>query len=355
MDDLRSMYRAAGVPWDIIRGISGKQDAGQRLMAFDGEQLSAIRSFGLGRVLPSGVSVVPGPCSLSAASKRPLLSALRRLAHDGEARVLCSPAAGRLFDQPSDEPEGESGIEELASPLDCIRIAGEKPEQILLYYAAGNETLLPVIARLILIADEQDIENLAVYCDLRSEARLLFGLATENRLYADGFLVNGMIQAITGTGIFEECARLSGKPVVAAGFERTALLSGLINLSGMVGDGRNAFVNLYSRAVGREASRVVGELCGTVFLPCPADWQGIGEADGTGFGIRREYGRFDAALRFGLTFSGGEPAGPCRLGEVLTGACLPFDCPSRGTACTPETPLAGGMSPPDGACILHTK
>ena len=63
----------------------------------------------------------------------------------------------------------------------------------------------------------------------------------------------------------------------------------------------------------------------------------------------------DAARRFDLPAGDAYELPGCRCGQVITGRCLPPDCPLFGTACTPRSPVGPCMVSSEGACAAWYK
>jgi hydrogenase expression/formation protein HypD len=117
--------------------------------------------------------------------------------------------------------------------------------------------------------------------------------------------------------------------------------------------GRAEVENQYARSVVRDGSRAARQLIESVFLVEDRKWRGIGPIPGSGYRIRPELARFDAALRYTVeAISPSEPT-ECWSGLVLTGQKKPSECPAFGTRCTPESPLGATMVSSEGACAAY--
>ena len=84
-------------------------------------------------------------------------------------------------------------------------------------------------------------------------------------------------------------------------------------------------------------------------------WRGLGKIPMSGFGIRKEYAKYDAEVKFGLTFPEKEGNTACRCGEVIQGRMSPQECPLFGTVCVPEDPVGPCMVSSEGACAAAYK
>jgi hydrogenase expression/formation protein HypD len=90
-----------------------------------------------------------------------------------------------------------------------------------------------------------------------------------------------------------------------------------------------------------------------VFEPCDRAWRGIGVIPGSGYRLREEFRRYDAARIFELEGIVSREPETCISGLILQGARRPHQCPAFGTLCTPETPLGATMVSAEGACAAY--
>ena len=93
----------------------------------------------------------------------------------------------------------------------------------------------------------------------------------------------------------------------------------------------------------------------TVNVPSP-DMRAFVDFCGTRSGRDvNKFAEFDTASRFDLpVFETVEPPG-CRCGDVITGRCLPTDCPLFGQKCTPREPVGPCMVSSEGSCAAYYK
>jgi len=67
-------------------------------------------------------------------------------------------------------------------------------------------------------------------------------------------------------------------------------------------------------------------------------------------GLRKEYQRFDAAVKFGMDMPDvPEPKG-CACGEILLGLKTPENCALYKKKCTPMNPVGPCMVSSEGSC-----
>jgi hydrogenase expression/formation protein HypD len=82
-------------------------------------------------------------------------------------------------------------------------------------------------------------------------------------------------------------------------------------------------------------------------------WRGIGVIPRSGLGLRPEYARFDARLRFASDLQPSVEPEECQSGLVLAGRLEPDACPMFATVCTPDRPLGATMVSAEGACAAY--
>jgi hydrogenase expression/formation protein HypD len=118
-------------------------------------------------------------------------------------------------------------------------------------------------------------------------------------------------------------------------------------------EGRHEVENQYVRSVRREGNQPAQELVSRVFRAVDRGWRGIGTIPGSGLSLQPEFEAFDAEKKFSLEGIRAEESPDCHAGDVLRGHMKPFECPSFGTRCTPETPLGAPMVSSEGACAAY--
>ena len=112
---------------------------------------------------------------------------------------------------------------------------------------------------------------------------------------------------------------------------------------------------MYSLAVSPQGNKIAQSLIEKFFEPCDGPWRGLGNIPQGCLKLKSQYGRFDAARRFGLTMEDcPEPAG-CLCGQVLCGLLDPDKCPLFGKKCAPDHPVGPCMVSTEGACAAWYK
>jgi hydrogenase expression/formation protein HypD len=88
-----------------------------------------------------------------------------------------------------------------------------------------------------------------------------------------------------------------------------------------------------------------------------ANWRGIGIIPRSGFALKPELDRLDAAKRFGMNAAAsrkraGEMPPGCDCARVVLGKIYPNQCVLYGKACTPKNPIGPCMVSDEGACRI---
>jgi len=141
-----------------------------------------------------------------------------------------------------------------------------------------------------------------------------------------------------------------GVPITVTGFEPLDLVQGILLTVQMLEKGEVSVKNGYPRVVTYEGNRAAQSIIQRAFQPVDRNWRGIGTIPHSGWGLRPEFGAFDAELRFDVRHIQTRESEICIAGQILQGMKKPLDCPAFGTSCTPQNPLGAPMVSAEGAC-----
>jgi hydrogenase expression/formation protein HypD len=349
-------YRDADLSREYARRIERVCTRPWTIMEVCGGQTHSIIRFGVDQLLPPSVVLLHGPGCPVCVTPLELVEKALEIASRPDV-IFCSfgdmlRVPGRSRDLLAVKAAG-GDVRIVYSPLDALKIALAHPEREVVFFAVGFETTAPANALAVHRAAQEGIENFSV---LVSHVRVPPALETilsepENRV--QGFLAAGHVCTVMGYWEYEPIAARWKVPIVVTGFEPVDILQGLYLCISDLEQGRHSVQNQYSRAVRPEGNRVAQRLINDVFRIIPRKWRGIGEIPQSGLGLRDEYSVFDAELRFGVTAHTVDEPPECQSGLVLRGMIKPSDCPSFGTACTPEHPLGATMVSSEGACAAY--
>ena len=135
------------------------------------------------------------------------------------------------------------------SPLDALRIAREKPDREVVFFAIGFETTAPANAMALLRAHRQGITNFSLVSNHVLVAPAMKAVLDAPDVHIDGFVGPGHVSTIIGTRPYEFIVRDYGLPVVVSGFEPVDLLQSFLMVLRQARDGRAELENQYARSV----------------------------------------------------------------------------------------------------------
>ena len=334
------------------------------LMEFCGGHTHAISRYGLKDLLPANINMIHGPgCPVCVLPIGRIDNAIALAARPGI--ILCTyadtmrvPASGGLSLLKA-KAQG-ADIRMVYSSADAIRIAQERLDREVVFFAIGFETTTPPTAVAILRARELGLANFSVFCN-----HVLTPAAISNILESkevrelgtlplDGFIGPAHVSTVIGSQPYEYFAEEYQRPVVIAGFEPLDVMQAILMLVRQLNDGRAEVENEFTRAVTRDGNGKAKALVAEVFeLRRSFEWRGLGEVPYSALKIKAAYAAFDAEVRYEITCRSVPDNKACECGAILRGVKQPSDCKVFGTVCTPESPIGSCMVSSEGACAAH--
>jgi hydrogenase expression/formation protein HypD len=326
------------------------------LMEVCGGQTHSILRFGLDELLPARVTLVHGPgCPVCVTGLERIDRALAIAARPGV--TFCS--YGDMLRVPGSRGDllgvkaGGGDVRVVYSPLDAVRLARERPDRKVVFFAVGFETTAPANAMAVRRAAEEGLDNFSV---LLAQVRVPPALEvllghTDNAVQA--LLAPGHVCVVTGYRAYEALARRYGVPIVVTGFEPLDILRGVRTAVAQLERGVAKVENEYRRVVRRDGNAEARRMVEEVFEAADRTWRGLGSIPLSGDVLAPRYAAFDAERVFGVAgLTAAEPP-ECRAGLVLQGRLRPTQCPAFGSLCTPEHPLGATMVSAEGACAAY--
>lgn len=325
--------------------------------------MSAFRT-GLRSMLPSSVSLLSGPgCPVCVSPDSYLDQALAIAGTDNTTIATFGDmirVPGTVGSLEHSRAKG-ADIRVVYSPLDALDLADREPGRRVVFLGVGFETTTPAVAWTIATAMKRGLDNYSVLCGHKTIPEAMTALLEGGEARIDGFMCPGHVSVITGASVYEPICSEYAVPCVVAGFEAADMAGAIEKLLQQILD-KEARVEIeYSRSVEADGNERAQKAIDRVFEKCDSDWRGIGVIPKSGCRIRREYGRYDAAIEFSecksVTASEGVVAekSKCLCGSVLRGVVDPPQCPLFGKSCTPETPVGACMVSSEGSCAAHWK
>jgi hydrogenase expression/formation protein HypD len=349
-------YRDADTARALLARIKSAATRPWTLMEVCGGQTHNLMKFGIDRALPQGIELVHGPgCPVCVT---PLETLDRAMEIAGRPGVIFATFGDMLRVPGSRETlfhvKARGGdVRVVYSPLDALKMAIAHPDREVVFLAVGFETTAPTAAALVREGHRRNLGNLSL---LVSHVRVPPAMeailaAPGNRVQA--FLAAGHVCTIMGTEEYGPIAARFNVPVVVAGFEPVDLLEGILRAVKQLESGRAEVENAYARAVRPEGNASALAALDEVFEVIDMPWRGIGVVPRSGLGLRPEYARFDARLRFKSDLPPSLEPEECQSGLVLAGRLEPDACPMFATVCTPDRPLGATMVSAEGACAAY--
>jgi hydrogenase expression/formation protein HypD len=326
-----------------------------RLMEVCGTHTMSIARHGIGRGLPEGVTLLSGPGCPVCVTDAGYVDAALEIARSGS--VVCTfgdmlrvPGSAGSLDRA--RAEG-AAIRVCYSPTEAIEAAREEPARQVVFLAIGFETTVAPVVSLVGTALREGIENLSLLTAFKVVPPALAALLDDPDVEVDAFICPPHVSAIIGSEAYRPLVERYGIPCVVAGFEPLDILHAILETLEQLVASTPRLSNQYERVVRPEGNPRALELIRRTLEPVDAAWRGIGVIPASGLALRREYTRFDAAVRHGVDIAEGHPDPGCRCGDVLKGKISPAGCPLFATACTPAEPVGPCMVSSEGSCAAH--
>jgi hydrogenase expression/formation protein HypD len=314
-----------------------------RLMEVCGTHTHAIARYNLRELLPGNVTLVSGPGCPVCVSGALFIEKIRHLLRQDVTVALF----GDLLRIPgsSGTLRGEKNFRIVYSPADALTFALENPEKQIVFAAVGFAPTLSAAAALMSEVEERTPDNFSLLSDFKGIMPVLNKLIDDSDIA--GFLLPGHVASVTGVNHFAALDR----PGVVSGFEAENILHSIALLLEAIFNGKkNHLFNNYPEAVRDGGNPLAEKLISRYFRPAPGFWRGLGEIPGSRMALKEAFARYDAEKRYDLSRVSAAENPECRCGEVLTGKCLPENCPLFGTVCTPENPAGACMASAEGSC-----
>lgn len=317
-----------------------------------GGHTSAIRRFGIPSLLPPSISLISGPGCPVCVTSSDFIDKI--ILYAGMHNVIIA-TFGDLIRVPGSysslERERSEGadIRIVFSALEALNIARENSEKMVIFPGIGFETTAPGTAVTVREASSRGIGNFLLLSAHKVMPPVMEAVV-RNGVKLNGFICPGHVAAITGSKIFNFLPGRYDLGCVVAGFEPTDLLHSILMLVRQVNSNSPKVEIEYTRVVSVEGNIIAQNHLSEVFEPRDAAWRGFGIIPGSGLGLKKEFGDFDAERRLPVTVASHQDNPSCICGDILRGKKLPYDCSLFRKVCNPENPVGACMVSPEGAC-----
>jgi hydrogenase expression/formation protein HypD len=323
-----------------------------RLMEVCGTHTNSISKFGIPSLFPENISLISGPGCPVCVTPAGYIDRVAELSLQPGCTVL---SFGDMIRVPGNrisllKAKAEGGsVNLMYSPMEALEYAKREPDRLLYVTAVGFETTLPVYALLIRRLTEENIKNVRLLTAVKALMPALTWIC-ENNPDIQGFIGPGHASAVLGWGGYGPLCRKYAIPMAVAGFGYEHIVAAIYDLMTQLTRGTCEVHNLYPRVVTKEGNQEALRLIDEFFERKPSVWRGLGEIEGSGYCLKKEYAQFDA----GSFETDGRETSGCLCGKVITGRARPVDCKFFGFYCTPENPQGPCMVSSEGTCgIWH--
>ena len=350
-------YRSGELAKRLAGEIARLADRPLRIMEVCGGHTHTIFRYGIEALLPAHVTMIHGPgCPVCVIPLGRLDDAMSIAARPNVILTTFGDAMRVPGSKMSLQQAKAAGadVRMVYSPLDALKIARERPEREVVFFALGFETTAPSTAMTVLQAQRQGIGNFSLFSNHILIVPALRTLLDAPDMQLDGFIGPGHVSTVIGARPYDFVSRTYGKPVVISGFEPLDVLQSVYMVVKQIVESRAEVENQYTRAVFPDGNRKALDVIDEVFEPRAFfEWRGLGSLPRSGLKLRARYAAFDAERKFDLP--GLQIADPkaCQCGDILKGALKPWECKVFGSACTPETPIGACMVSSEGACAAY--
>ncbi|EFU69033.1 hydrogenase expression/formation protein HypD [Aliarcobacter butzleri JV22] len=243
------------------------------------------------------------------------------------------------------------------SPMDCLKIADENKDKIVVFFAIGFETTTPMTCALIEQIIKQNIKNILFHINHITVPEVMQVLVQDENCKIDAFLGPSHVSVISGSKIYEEFPRDYNKPVVVSGFEPVDVMQSISMIVKQFKEKRANLEIEYKRLVSYEGNLKAQELINKYFKKVPFKFRGIGEVENSGYELKDEFDKYNAKIVYKdiLPTQEVKENKACKCPEILKGVAKPTDCKIFGTVCTPTNPIGSCMVSSEGACSAYYK
>lgn len=243
------------------------------------------------------------------------------------------------------------------SPMDCLKIADENKDKIVVFFAIGFETTTPMTCALMEQVIKQDIKNILFHINHITVPEVMRVLVEDKNCKIDAFLGPSHVSVISGSKIYEEFPFSYNKPVVVSGFEPVDVMQSISMIVKQFKEKRANLEIEYKRLVSYDGNLKAQELINKYFKKIPFKFRGIGEVENSGYELKDEFDKYNAKIVYKdiLPTLEVKENKACKCPEILKGVAKPTDCKIFGTVCTPTNPIGSCMVSSEGACSAYYK
>jgi len=335
---------------DLIRQITTRE---WTIMEICGGQTHTIMKYGIESLLPKSITLLHGPGCPVCVTPVEMIDKAIAIAQKPDV-ILAS--FGDMLRVPGSKKDlltvkAEGGaIRIVYSPLDAVRLAQQRPDKNIVFFAVGFETTAPANAMAVWQAKKLGLKNFSILCSHVLVPPAIELLLSSPGASIQGFLAAGHVCTVMG---YEEYIPLAEKykiPIVVTGFEPVDILQGIYMTVRQLERGQHEVENQYARSVRKGGNTGAKKIIAAVFEVSNRKWRGIGEIPHSGFKVKPEFIEYDAEILYNIEAIETQESPLCIAGSILQGLKKPDECSAFKKQCTPEHPLGAPMVSSEGAC-----
>ncbi len=326
------------------------------IMEVCGGQTHSLVKNGLLSLLPEEINMVHGPGCPVCVTPLNLIDKAVHLAANPDV-IICS--FGDMMRVPGSaksllEAKAEGAdVRIVYSPLEAVKLAEQKPDKEIVFFAVGFETTAPANALSISVAAKQGLQNYSILASHVLVPPAMEAVINDENNIIQGFLAAGHVCTIMGLDEYYPLVEKYNIPMVVTGFEPVDLLQGILMTVKQLEAGEARLENQYARVVKDKGNPESVKVINEVFEIVDREWRGIGTIPQSGYEVREKFADYDAKKKFDVNIPQAVECEDCIAGLVLKGQKKPHECSQFGKTCTPENPLGAPMVSSEGACAAY--
>ncbi|MBL7220666.1 MAG: hydrogenase formation protein HypD [Phycisphaerae bacterium] len=329
------------------------------IMEVCGTHTMCIARSGLSGLLSDNLKLISGPGCPVCVTDQSYIDRALHLAMECEPRPIIAtygdmvrvPGSGGSL---AEARASGARVEVVYSADQAVEIALANGDTEVVFLAVGFETTAPGAALAVLRAHNENVPNFSIMTAQKLILPAMEALLSQEDVRIDGFLCPGHVSVIIGWKAYASVAAKYARPCVVAGFDAPQVLASVEAILAQLASGRTESASVYP-SVSAEGNARALELLDEVFVASEASWRGLGAIPESGMELREAFGRFDAAVRFGLPDFPSREIPGCRCGDVICGRLHPTGCGLFGSRCTPRRAVGPCMVSSEGACAAAYK
>ncbi|NOZ55106.1 MAG: hydrogenase formation protein HypD [Gammaproteobacteria bacterium] len=243
----------------------------------------------------------------------------------------------------------------IASPIDAVRLANERRNRTIVFFAAGFETTMAPVAGMLAAGVPNNLLLLLSGRLTWPAVSMLLDSATAG---FDALIAPGHVATVMGSEEWQFVVDKHHLPTAVAGFTPESLLAAFYSVLRQHIENIPFLDNCYPEVVTAHGNMGAKKVLYDVMDIADANWRGIGTIPDSGFVINDDYAAYDARKHFSLFKENtqrkraGEMPPGCDCAQVVLGKIYPNECRIFGKGCTPHRPIGPCMVSDEGACRI---